>query len=216
MQTQRNKLLLVDDEPSLRRVLSAVLTQMGHEVRTAEDGFAALKEIHEWMPDILLSDLNMPGMSGFELLSVVRRRLPGIYVIATSGAYSGKNVPNGIAADSFYEKATGMRALLDLLEAARELQGPPKRTNGATAPIWISRAATEPAGGPHLVINCPQCLRNSTQRCADSLLTVHRTECLYCKASIFYAMIRPMDATSSQANLPGLGPAAEMAAGQAG
>ena len=119
MQNRRDKLLLVDDEPSIRRVLSAVLTQMGHEVRSAEDGFAALKEMHEWMPDILLSDLNMPGMSGFELLSVVRRRLPGIYVIATSGAYSGETVPHGIAADSFYEKATGMHSLLRLLDAAR-------------------------------------------------------------------------------------------------
>ena len=208
MQNRRDKLLLVDDEPSIRRVLSAVLTQMGHEVRSAEDGFAALKEMHEWMPDILLSDLNMPGMSGFELLSVVRRRLPGIYVIATSGAYSGETVPHGIAADSFYEKATGMHSLLRLLDAARSQVGIPARRNGATAPIWISRTATDPAGGPHLVINCPQCLRNSTQRCADTLLTVHRTECLYCKASIYYAMIRPMDARSSLDNLPGLGPAA--------
>jgi CheY-like chemotaxis protein len=77
MQVPEQKLLLVDDEPSIRRVLSAVLTEMGHEVRSAEDGFAALKEMHGWMPDILLSDLNMPGMSGFELLSVVRRRTAG-------------------------------------------------------------------------------------------------------------------------------------------
>jgi len=57
---------------------------------------------------------------------------------------------------------------------------------------------------PDLAINCPQCLRNSTQKCEDSLLTVHRTECLYCKAPIHYAMIRPMDTRSSRANLPGL------------
>ncbi len=200
MHTLRNKLLLVDDEPSLRRVLAAVLTELGHEVRTAEDGFTALKQMHDWTPDILLSDLNMPGMSGFELLSVVRRRLPGIYVIATSGAYAGASVPTGVAADSFYEKATGMRALLALLEVARDSEVPPPRTNGATTPIWISRMG----GGPELAINCPQCLRNSTQRCEEDLLTVHRTECLYCKTPIHYAMIRPMDAHSSRANQPAL------------
>lgn len=206
MPNAKQKLLLVDDEPDIRRVLSAILTEMGHEVRSAEDGFAALDTIHDWMPDILLSDLNMPGMSGFELLSVVRRRLPEIYVIATSGAYSGESVPRGIAADAFYEKATGMRTLLDLLKAAETLQAPPPRTNGATAPIWISRAESNPAGGPHLVINCPYCLRNSTQRCAETLLTVHETQCLYCKAAIYYAMIRPMDAKTSHNNQPGLGP----------
>jgi CheY-like chemotaxis protein len=204
MQAPRNKLLLVDDEPSLRRVLAAVLTELGHEVRTAEDGFTALQQMHDWTPDVLLSDLNMPGMSGYELLSVVRRRLPGIYVIATSGAYSGESVPRGIAADSYYEKATGMRALLALLEAARAVDGIPPRSNGATAPIWISRAAADRAGGPELAINCPHCLRNSTQRCDEDLLTVHRTECLFCKAPIFYAMIRPMDGRSSRENLPGL------------
>jgi CheY-like chemotaxis protein len=204
MQNQRNKLLLVDDEASIRRVLSAVLTELGHEVRSAEDGFAALQEMHGWMPDILLSDLNMPGMSGFELLSVVRRRMPWIYVIATSGAYSGVMVPHGVAADSFYEKATGMRPLLDLLAAARAMEEIPVRTNGATAPIWICRAASEYGSGPQQVINCPQCLRNSTQSCADTPQTIHRTECLYCKASIYYAMIGPMDKKSSKANQPGL------------
>ncbi len=188
----------------MRGVLATVLTELGHEVRTAEDGFAALAEMHDWVPDVLLSDLNMPGMSGFELLSVVRRRLPAIYVIATSGAYSGESVPRGIAADSFYEKASGMKTLLGLLGSAQQADALPPRTNGATAPIWISRAATEPGGGPPLVINCPQCLRNSTQKCEESLLTVHRTDCQYCKASIYYALIRPMDGQSSLANQPGL------------
>jgi CheY-like chemotaxis protein len=207
MPSAKHKLLLVDDEPDIRMVLSAILTELGHEVRSAEDGFAALEAIHDWMPDVLLSDLNMPGMSGFELLSIVRRRLPEIYVIATSGAYSGKFVPPGVAADAFYEKATGMRTLLELLKTAQTMEQPPVRTNGATAPIWISRAECEPAGGPNLVVNCPYCMRNSTQRCAETLLTVHETQCLNCKATIYYAMIRPMDARSSQANQPGLGPA---------
>jgi hypothetical protein len=100
-----------------------------------------------------------------------------------------------------------MRVLLDLLEAAKERIAPPVRTNRATAPIWISRAESNPAGGPHLVINCPHCLRNSTQICADTPLTVHETQCLYCKATIHYAMIRPMDGRSSLQNMPGLGPA---------
>jgi CheY-like chemotaxis protein len=206
MPSAKHKLLLVDDEPSIRAVLSRILMEMGHEVRSAEDGFAALKEIESWVPDILLSDLNMPGMSGFELLSVVRRRLPGIYVIASSGAYSGEAVPRGIAADAFYEKTSGMRALMALLETAQAMTGPPKRVNTAMMPIWISRDATDADGGPHLVINCPNCLRNSTQHCAETLLTIHETTCLYCEATIVYAMIRPMGQRSAHTNQPGLGP----------
>ena len=59
------------------------------------DGLSALIEIREEVPDILLSDLNMPAMSGFELLSVVRRRFPAIYVIAMSGMFTESPDPSG-------------------------------------------------------------------------------------------------------------------------
>ena len=68
------KLLIADDEAPVRTVLSAALEEFGYEVRTAEDGFSALAEIRLEVPDLLISDLHMPRMSGFELLSVVRRR----------------------------------------------------------------------------------------------------------------------------------------------
>jgi CheY-like chemotaxis protein len=113
--TAKVKLLIVDDEVSLRSSLSQIFTPSGHSVRSAEDGFSALGEIRKEMPDILLSDLNMPGMSGFELLSVVRRRFPAIQVIAMSGAFSGNSVPPGIVADAFYEKGTSPSTLLEMV-----------------------------------------------------------------------------------------------------
>jgi CheY-like chemotaxis protein len=94
MSFNREKLLIVDDEPSIRISISQVLAEIGYRVRSAEDGFSALREIHRESPDIVLSDLNMPGMSGFELLSVVRRRFLAILVIAMSGAFSGNEVPS--------------------------------------------------------------------------------------------------------------------------
>ena len=93
------KLLIVDDEPSTRMSLSHIFTELGHGVRSAKDGFSALFEIRQEIPDVILSDLNMPGMSGFEFLSIVRRRFPGIHVIAMSGAFSGDGVQPGVAAD---------------------------------------------------------------------------------------------------------------------
>src|SRR6185437_1194408 len=98
MPNQEARMLIVEDEPAIRTLLGEIFESKGHTVSTAADGFAALEEIRKEVPDVLLSDLNMPGMSGFELLSVVRRRLPEIYVVAISAAFSGDTVPNGIAA----------------------------------------------------------------------------------------------------------------------
>ena len=91
----KNSILIVEDEESVRTSLAMVLSALGHRVRSASDGLTALIEMRQEIPDILLSDLNMPGMSGFELLSVVRRRFPAVRVIAMSGAFSGDQVPSG-------------------------------------------------------------------------------------------------------------------------
>jgi len=59
----------------------------------------ALAEIRNEVPDIILSNLNMPDRSAFEFLSVVRRRLPPLRVIAMSGAFRGDEALSGVAAD---------------------------------------------------------------------------------------------------------------------
>jgi len=65
-------ILIVEDEESVRASLAEILKVLGHRVRCAADGLAALVEINQEIPEILLSDLNMPGMSGFELLPLAR------------------------------------------------------------------------------------------------------------------------------------------------
>ena len=79
MVTDGNDIVVVDDNPALLTVLSEIFKEHGYTVRTAADGFEALAVIRDREPGILVSDLNMPGMSGFELLSVVR--LPVITTI---------------------------------------------------------------------------------------------------------------------------------------
>jgi CheY-like chemotaxis protein len=76
MPCTKESLLIVDDAPSIRMLLSQLLARDGYTTRSAENGFSALAEIRREVPDLLLSDLNMPGMSGFELLTVVRRQFP--------------------------------------------------------------------------------------------------------------------------------------------
>jgi CheY-like chemotaxis protein len=110
------RLLLVEDDPILRHLLTAILTQSGYSVRSAHDGLAALAAMDIEVPDILLSDLYMPGMSGFELLAVVENTFPDVYVVAMSSAFTGSSIPDGVSADCFYEKASDVRHLLGLLE----------------------------------------------------------------------------------------------------
>lgn len=115
-------LLIVDDEPAIRESLSQVLTEIGYRVRSAEDGFSALREIAAEAPELLLSDLNMPGISGFELLSEVRRRFPAIRTIAMSGSFRGDEAPSGVAADGFYQKGSSVAALLRMMEALPQME----------------------------------------------------------------------------------------------
>jgi len=126
MSNAKVKLLIVDDDESVRESLSQLFTDFGHSVRSAKDGSSALLEIRQEVPDIILSDLNMPRMSGFEFLSVVRRWFPTIRVIAMSGAFSVDNIPPGLAADAFYEKGPKLSPLLQIVQAmTSEERSPP-------------------------------------------------------------------------------------------
>ena len=82
----RRQILVVDDNPSVRETLAMLLVSAGYDVAVAEEGFAALSHLRKTLPDVIVSDLEMPRMSGFELLSVVRRRFSQILTVAMSGA----------------------------------------------------------------------------------------------------------------------------------
>jgi CheY-like chemotaxis protein len=181
-------LLIVDDDPSIRFSLCEIFRYMGHSVRTAEDGFCALHHIGSSIPDILISDLNMPRMSGFELLSVVRRRFPSIYVIAMSGANPRSNIPNGIAADGFYEKASGMDALL---EAVKDGVISDRLSIWATrkeTPIWVPLNKRQSPDLPQVFIGCPECLR-AFPYASEYRGSLQKTTCAHCSAPIDYAVV---------------------------
>jgi CheY-like chemotaxis protein len=161
-----------------------VLAELGYDVRSAEDGFSALAEMRKAVPDVLISDLNMPGMSGFELLSVVRRRFPEIPVIAMGGAFAGTNIPLGIPADAFYQKGSGLDHLLKTLKSISQ-RGAPTREE---SPIWISQNGHDPSGAPYVTLACPECLRAFPLALCDSSSATNKTDCIYCGVSIHYAI----------------------------
>jgi CheY-like chemotaxis protein len=192
MHYSQTNLLIVDDEESIRTSLSQVLAEIGYCVRSADDGFSALREIRLQIPDILLSDLNMPNMSGFELLSVVRRRFPAIRTIAMSGSFSGDEVPSGVAADGFYQKGSSIVALLRVMETLPQIERIAHPPSSPDAPLWIHRNTHDFSPEANITITCPECLRTFSQSLGTGNLK-RKTDCIYCRSAIHYAIVQSAD-----------------------
>jgi CheY-like chemotaxis protein len=185
------RVLVVDDDPTVLQVSSLVFKNQGYMVRSATDGFQALVELRHSKPDVIVADLTMPNMSGFELLSVVRRRFPHIPVVAISGEFNGQS-PAGLIADAFFTK--GQYAPEELFEKIAELieQSPlrPSVEKPDRAPVWVPRNA---AG--YFVVTCTDCLRSFSvpdEQCEDSF-EVRSTTCTFCGTTVRYlADLRPL------------------------
>ena len=80
------RVLIVDDEASIRDILSRRLTQWGHEVATADSAQAALTEMQKSPADIVFSDVIMPVLDGVWLAKEIRQRWPATVIVAVSGA----------------------------------------------------------------------------------------------------------------------------------
>src|SRR5256886_9524717 len=70
--TDKSRVLVVDDEPQITRVLRTVLTSHGYQVRTAVEGESALSNFSDWHPELVITDLFMPHMDGLELCKRIR------------------------------------------------------------------------------------------------------------------------------------------------
>lgn len=174
-------LLIVDDEPSIRRAFSEIFTELGYGVRSAKDGFTALVEIGREIPDILLSDLNMPGISGFELLSAVRDCFPAIRVIAMSGTFSGVGIPPGVCADAFYEKGSRLDYLVQVVEGMAHQKGPSSlQLPGTSAPGGIPGNGLDSSRDTYVRLTCPECLKEFSKDLDKASCPVHEAGCVYC------------------------------------
>src|SRR6478736_800655 len=184
------QIMIVDDDASIRDSLALVLQASGFETVTATNGFDALLQLKRRLPAIVLSDLNMPQMSGFEFLSVVRRRFPQISVIAMSGAYhSGDSVPGGVIADAFYAKGlSGPKELLDMVaDLIRTFAAHAVDHERESAPVWIPRNGKDSHGIPYVVLTCTDCLRSfPLSVITEDLQKIQETPCLFCPNMVRY------------------------------
>ena len=113
------RILVVDDEPQLTRVLRTGLKSHGYDVRTAADGLSGLETFNDWHPDLVITDLAMPNMNGLELSRKLRAvsAVP-IIVLSAKGEEKTKVEALDIGADDFVTKPFGIDELLARIRAA--------------------------------------------------------------------------------------------------
>src|SRR6185436_2711086 len=89
----RGRILIVDDEANARAALSEILHEEGYTTETAADGFKALGKIGEFDPDVVLTDLKMPGLDGIALVEKGKEAAPGaVFVVMTAFGTIGSAV----------------------------------------------------------------------------------------------------------------------------
>jgi CheY-like chemotaxis protein len=188
----KHQILVVDDDQSVCETVTACLVSAGYDVATAEDGFRALLHLRKMLPDVIVSDLDMPSMSGFELLSVVRRRFPRILTVAMSGAYPGNELPPGVIADGFFAKGGGSKNLLKTLEELlRTAQARSSDHRREIAPAWIPRNGNDSQGMPYVILTCAECLRSFQMTVREETTgQVLEIPCRFCPSTSRY-IIQP-------------------------
>jgi len=113
------RVLVVDDEQRVRRLLQTALTERGYDVTTAASGEEALAAIAKRQPDIILLDLIMPGMSGLDVCRSVRQDLSTpIVVLSAHGEEHDKVLALDLGADDYLTKPFGMEELLARIRVA--------------------------------------------------------------------------------------------------
>jgi DNA-binding response OmpR family regulator len=113
--------LLVEDEEQLRRVMKDLLQREGYTVAEARDGIQALDEVDRHAPDVIILDLNLPGLDGYGVLAQLRsrpatRQIP-VMVLTAKGDEDNEVRVFELGADDFVTKPFRARSLTARLEA---------------------------------------------------------------------------------------------------
>ena len=121
------RILAVDDEPNIVRLIQVNLERMGYQVETANNGVQALEKIRASRPDLVVSDVMMPEMDGFELLSTIRRdpALEDLPVIMLTAKAQDKKVMEGYqrGADMYLTKPFNPMELIAFVKRILQSSG---------------------------------------------------------------------------------------------
>ncbi len=133
------KVLIADDDADLRELIAFTLTQAGYLVIRAADGSAALRRFAEEGPDLVVLDINMPGLSGFEVCEAIRRRsaVP-VMMLTVRGEEEDLVRALGLGADDYLNKPFSPRTLLARIKALLRRAG-----MDSHAPVSAGRVALD-------------------------------------------------------------------------
>ena len=117
MSTISKKILIVEDDPSFSRALNHIVEKEGYDVSTASNGMTGLRMATEDKPDLLILDVMLPGLDGFEICSRLRNepqtaKLP-IIMLSAKGQESDKTTGLKVGADEYLTKPVNREVLLE-------------------------------------------------------------------------------------------------------
>jgi len=145
---EHRRILVVDDEPQITRVLRTSLSSQGYDLRVANDGETALEIMKDWTPDLVITDLSMPNMDGLELSRRIRAKLTvPIIVLSVKGEERTKVQALDAGADDYVTKPFGMEELLARVRASLRRRPAP----GNDAPAVIDSGDFHIDSGAHRV-----------------------------------------------------------------
>ena len=119
----RLRIVVADDDPDTVRTLRLLLEEEGHEVKSAGNGQAALDAVRDFGADVLLLDIGMPGLNGYEVAQKLRERYgsakPTLIAITGRDSDADKSFARSTGFDHYVSKPYEPRKLLALLEERR-------------------------------------------------------------------------------------------------
>jgi CheY-like chemotaxis protein len=175
-------ILLVDDDTPIRQFLTMRLEQEGFEVVQAEDGIDAVVKLRDRLPQVIISDMQMPRMPGPEFMSVVRRRFPAIPVIVLSGVVP-QNLLEEIKPDGYFEKSA--QKIPELVRALHALTR--QRPHLAKVPEMAGPVHVRASGAGYISVPCTDCLRVFQVASPPANETGGNTAvCIHCNFSVSY------------------------------
>lgn len=144
------RILIVEDDPAIASGLAMNLRFEGHAVEIAQDGETGLKRCLEWKPNLVILDLMLPGMNGYEVCHAIRSQEAetAIVILSAKGAEDDKVLGLDVGADDYITKPFGLRELLARIQAVLRRRGPRGTVRFGDVEVNVAFHTVSRAGHP--------------------------------------------------------------------
>ena len=153
------QILIIDDVAQIRENIAEQLALNGYDVRTAEDGITGLKQARQWLPDLILCDIMMGSVSGYQVLESIRTcpdtaHIPFIFLTAKADMANLRQ-GMGLGADDYLTKPFLLRDLLNAIESRLKRNYEQRRDTGAVSPYLKTIRGRDEKG--YMILRIDEC-----------------------------------------------------------